>query len=192
MHVAREHNLQKSDSSASQRCVQTTAKSPSYDRDMPNHTLFRTSAVSRGGARLALGAAILACALPLAACDTGVDPRQPSTSSPSESAASESPTDDAGALDPTGKWTSPEAGDPFLEFAEDGSLKGSDGCNAISTTWKVEDDTVTIESFMSTQKACAGVDTWLSKAASASIEGNVMNVMDGQGKVIGGLEKEDK
>ncbi|MGO2036297.1 MAG: META domain-containing protein [Brevibacterium sp.] len=159
---------------------------------MPNHTLFRTSAVSRGGARLALGAVVLACALPLAACYTGVDPRQPSTSSPSESASSESPTDDAGTLDPTGKWTSPEAGDPFLEFAEDGSLKGSDGCNAISTTWKVEDDTVTIESFMSTQKACAGVDTWLSKAASASIKGNVMKVMDGQGKVIGGLEKEDK
>lgn len=192
MHVAREHNLQKSDSRASRRLFQTTTKTARYDRDMPNHTLFRTTALPRSGTRLALAAVVLACALPLVACDTGVDPRQPNTSSPSESAAGESPTDDAGALDPTGKWTSPEAGDPFLEFADDGSLKGSDGCNAISTTWKVEDDTVSIESFMSTQKACAGVDTWLSKAASASIEGNVMKVMDGQGKVIGGLEKEDK
>ena len=44
----------------------------------------------------------------------------------------------------------------------------------------------------STQKACAGVDTWLSKASTATIEGNVMKVKDSNGKVIGGLEKEDK
>lgn len=159
---------------------------------MPNHTLLRPLPTSRTVSRLALGVAALALTLPLAACDTGVDPRDPGSASPSESAASASPSDDAAATDPVGKWSSPEAGDPFLEFAEDGSLKGSDGCNAISTSWNAEDGKITIDSFMSTQKACAGVDTWLSKASSATIEGDVMKVEDSNGKVIGGLEKEDK
>lgn len=159
---------------------------------MPNHTMLRTLAPTRPTSRLALGLAALALTLPLAACDTGNDPRNPSSPSPTESSETTSPSDDASKLDPTGKWTSPEKGDPFLEFAEDGSLEGSDGCNAIVTSWKVEGDEIAIDSFMSTQKACAGVDTWLSKASTATIEGNVMKVKDSNGKVIGGLEKEDK
>ena len=159
---------------------------------MPNHTMLRTLAPTRPTSRLALGLAALALTLPLAACDTGNDPRNPSSPSPTESSETTSPSDDASKLDPTGKWTSPEKGDPFLEFAEDGSLEGSDGCNAIVTSWKAEGDEIAIDSFMSTQKACAGVDTWLSKASTATIEGNVMKVKDSNGKVIGGLEKEDK
>lgn len=158
---------------------------------MPNHTLLRSRPTSRTVTRLALGAAALALTFPLAACDTGVDPRDPGSASPSESAGSASASQDASASDPVGKWTSPEAGDPFLEFAEDGSLEGSDGCNAIATSWKAEDDEIVIDSFMTTQKACAGVDTWLSKASTATIEGNVMKVKDSNGKVIGGLEKEE-
>ncbi|SMX69708.1 Heat shock protein HslJ [Brevibacterium linens ATCC 9172] len=160
-------------------------------RDMPNHTTLRTPAPARPASRLALGLAALALTLPLAACDTGVDPRNPD-SSPTESSETASPGEEASDLDPVGKWTSPEAGDPFLEFAEDGSLEGSDGCNAIVTSWKVEGDEIAIDSFMTTQKACAGVDTWLSKASTATIEGDVMKIMDSNGKVIGGLEKEDK
>ncbi|WP_209325220.1 META domain-containing protein [Brevibacterium renqingii] len=159
---------------------------------MSNHTPLRTTAVSRNLSRFALGVAALALTLPLAACDTGVDPRNPSSSAPSESTGAASPSKDASTIDPVGKWTSPEKGDPFLEFSDDGSLKGSDGCNAIATTWKVEGDEIIIESFMTTQKACAGVDPWLSKASTATIEGNVMKVEDSNGKVIGGLEKEDK
>ncbi|UVI37536.1 META domain-containing protein [Brevibacterium spongiae] len=159
---------------------------------MPKHTLLRPLPTSRMAARLALGVGAFALTFSLAACDTGVDPRNPDTPSPSESASSESPSEGADSLDPVGKWTSPEAGDPFLEFAEDGSLEGSDGCNAIVTTWKAENEEIVIDSFMSTQKACAGVDTWLSKASTATIEGDVMKVKDSNGKVIGGLEKEDK
>ena len=161
-------------------------------RDMPNHTKLRPLAAVRPASRLALGLAALALTLPLAACDTGNDPRNPDSSSPTEISETASPGEEASDLDPTGKWTSPEKGDPFLEFAEDGSLEGSDGCNAIATSWKVEGDEITIDSFMSTQKACAGVDIWLSKASTATIEGDVMKIMDSNGKVIGGLEKEDK
>ena len=92
-------------------------------RGMPNHTTLRTLAATRPASRLALGLAALALTLPLAACDTGVDPRNPSSPSPTESSETTSPSDDASKLDPTGKWSSPEKGDPFLEFAEDGSLE---------------------------------------------------------------------
>lgn len=161
-------------------------------RGMSNHTSLRTPATPRLASRLALGIATLALALPLAACDSGTDPQDPSSPTPSESTETSSPSDDAAAPDPVGKWTSPEKGDPFLEFSDDGSLKGSDGCNAIVTTWEVKDDEIAIDPFMTTQKACAGVDPWLSKASSATIEGTVMKVQDSNGKVIGGLEKEEK
>jgi heat shock protein HslJ len=161
-----------------------------YHRGMPNHISLRTLAASRTVSRLALGIAAAALTLPLAACDTGVDPRDPNSPPASEASESASASGDA-AVDPVGRWTSPEAGDPYLEFLDDGSLEGSDGCNVIATTWEVEDDEIVIDSFMTTQKACSGVDPWLSKAATATIEGNVMKVEDSNGKVIGGLEKED-
>ncbi|MCM1014202.1 META domain-containing protein [Brevibacterium sp. XM4083] len=140
------------------------------------------------GLRRVFGAVALAATLPLAACSTGSPAESPTSSAPSETA---SQTGSAAAeLDPTGRWSSPEAGDPFLEFADDGTLTGSDGCNRIQTSWTLDGDTIVIESFTSTQKACAGVDAWLSKAATATVEGDVMTVKDGQGSVIGGLEKD--
>jgi heat shock protein HslJ len=158
---------------------------------MPNHISLRTLAASRTVSRLALGVAAAALTLPLAACDTGSRSQGPEfPGSASEASESASASGEA-AVDPVGRWTSPEAGDPYLEFLDDGSLEGSDGCNVIATTWEVEDDEIVIDSFMTTQKACSGVDPWLSKAATATIEGNVMKVEDSNGKVIGGLEKED-
>src|SRR5699024_5927878 len=115
------------------------------------------------------------------------DPNSPPASEASESASASGDS----AVDPVGRWTSPEAGDPYLEFLEDGSLEGSDGCNVIATTWEVEGDEIDIDSFMTTRKACSGVDPWWSRAATAIIDGNVMKVEDSDGQVIGGLEKED-
>ena len=80
--------------------------------------------------------------------------------------------------------------EPKLAFTMDFPLvSGSDGCNAIDTTWTVEGDEITIEPFATTQKACPG-DQWLSKASTATIDGEVMTFKDDQGSVIGGLEKE--
>ena len=133
---------------------------------------------------------MLAMVLPLAACGTGNEPSEPTSSAPTESGDTAEPTDDAGSTpDPIGKWSSPETGEPFLDFAENGDLSGSDGCNVIKTTWEVDGDKVLISSFVAGQKACPG-DQWLANATSATIDGNVMKVMDGEGEVIGGLEKE--
>ena len=187
MRVAREHNLQKLNWQAIFRVLHGAVNAGRYDRCMLNLTANRPSATFKR----ALGVAVLGLVLPLAACGPGSEPSEPTSSAPTET---NTPSDsaDSSALDPTGKWTSPEAGDPFLEFSEDGHVEGTDGCNAIKTTWEVDGDKVIITPFTSTQKACAGVDTWLSGAVSATIDGNVMKVMDGKGKVIGGLEKEEK
>ena len=142
----------------------------------------------RPSLRLLLGAVALSATLPLTACANGAEPSEPTSSSASDPST---PSGTASAtVDPAGKWTSPEAGEPFLEFNDDGSVSGSDGCNAIKTSWTLDGDTITIEPFTTTQRACAGVDAWLSKAATATIEGDIMTVKDGQGSVIGGLEKQ--
>src|SRR5699024_11570669 len=122
-----------------------------------NHISLRTLAASRTVSRLALGIAAAALTLPLAACDTGVDPRDPNSPPASEASESASASGDA-AVDPVGRWTSPEAGDPYLEFIDDGSLEGSDGCNVMETTWEAGTDEIVRDTFLSAQKACSGWD----------------------------------
>lgn len=151
------------------------------------HTANRPSAAFRR----VIGVAVLGLVLPLAACGTGSEPSEPSSSAPTET-STPSDSADSAAIDPTGKWSSPEAGDPFLDFSADGQVKGTDGCNRIQTTWEADGDRILISPFTTTQKACAGVDTWLAKASSATIEGNVMKIADSDGNVVGGLEKEAK
>lgn len=187
MRVSREHNLQNLNWHAIHCVLHEAPKAGRYDRYMLNLTQSRPSATFRN----VIGAAVLGFVLPLAACGTGSEPSEPTSSAPTDTGAS-SDSADSTAVDPTGRWTSPEAGDPFLEFSDDGTVEGSDGCNRIQTTWEVDGDKVLITSFTTTQKACAGVDPWLSEATSATIEGNVMKVADSSGSVIGGLEKEDK
>lgn len=187
MRVAGEHNLQNLSSQAIRAFSMNLSIGSRYDRDMLIHTENRPSATFRR----VLGVAVLGLVLPLAACGTGSEPSEPTSSAPTET-STPSDSADSAAIDPTGKWTSPEAGEPFLEFSEDGQVTGSDGCNRIQTTWEVDGDKILITPFTTTQKACAGVDMWLSKVSSVTIEGNVMKVADSGGDVVGGLEKEDK
>lgn len=187
MGVAGEHNLQNLNCHSACCLLHVADKPGRYDRCMLNHTEISPSATLRR----AIGVAILGLVLPLAACGPGAEPSEP-TSSASTETSTPSDSADSAAVDPTGRWASPESGDPYLEFSADGQVKGSDGCNRIQTTWEANGDKVLITPFTTTQKACAGVDMWLSKAASATIEGNVMKVADSGGNVVGGLEKEDK
>lgn len=187
MRVDREHNLQNLNWHAMRCLLHAPLKAARYDRCMLNLTENRPSAALRR----VIGAAVLGLVLPLAACGTGSEPSEPTSSAPTET-STPSDSADSAAIDPTGKWASPEAGDPFLEFSADGQVKGTDGCNRIQTTWEVDGDKILISPFTTTQKACAGVDTWLSKASSATIEGNVMKIADSDGNIVGGLEKEAK
>ena len=105
-------------------------------------------------------------------------------------------SDDVGMTDDgiTGVWgATPESGDPYLALAEAGNLSGSDGCNRLIGGWSADDDTtVTFTEIGSTRMACEGVDTWLSAAASATLDGTTMTVFDASGADIGTLVKHDE
>lgn len=90
-----------------------------------------------------------------------------------------------------GAWGSSteETGVPFLVLGEDMTAVGSDGCNAISTTYTVEGDTVTLEPFLSTLKQCIGVDQWLGGVSTLTLSGDEFIVLDKQGAEIGRLPR---
>lgn len=88
-----------------------------------------------------------------------------------------------------GTWGDKTKGSPWLTLADDETVTGSDGCNGIGSTFTVEDGVVTLAPFFSTQMACTGVDTWLSKIKSVSVEGDTMTVLNSAGDVIGTLPR---
>jgi len=93
--------------------------------------------------------------------------------------------------DVTGKWAEPDSKPPVnLELAAGGSVSGTDGCNQMNGSWKLDGSTVTFGPFSATMMACADVDTWLSGASSATVDGDTMTVLDEKDKKIGTLEKQ--
>jgi heat shock protein HslJ len=101
-------------------------------------------------------------------------------------ACGDSGSDEASAV---GTWGSTEAMQPNLEIAEDGTVSGTDGCNQLSGSWEETDDGVTFGPFAATQMICGDVDTWLSSAASATVDGDELVVKDQSGTEIGTLER---
>jgi len=92
--------------------------------------------------------------------------------------------------DVTGEWSQPKS-EPlvYLELVESGTVSGSDGCNQLNGTWKIDGSTIEFGAFSATMMACEDVDTWLSAASSATVSGDEMTVLDDGGKEIGTLEK---
>ncbi|WP_449281029.1 META domain-containing protein [Leucobacter sp.] len=88
-----------------------------------------------------------------------------------------------------GEWTSDEQGNPTLDFADDGTVRGTDGCNGISSTYTVERDRVLVEKFAATLMACPGVDDWLRAVREVSVDGDTMTVRNGAGEEIGTLQR---
>ena len=94
---------------------------------------------------------------------------------------------------PVGVWgATPDSGDAYLELTDDGSLAGSDGCNRLIGGWSAENETtITFTALGSTRMACEGVDTWLSDAASAELDGKTLTVLGASGDSIGTLTKQE-
>lgn len=88
-----------------------------------------------------------------------------------------------------GSWISNEPGTPHLNFASDGSVTGSDGCNGISTRFNVDGDTARLDPSMGTLMACQGVDDWLRGVKEVRIDGDELRVFDGSGAEIGTLHR---
>ncbi|MFC8303544.1 META domain-containing protein [Specibacter sp. NPDC057265] len=74
-------------------------------------------------------------------------------------------------------------------FDQAGFVSGSDGCNRLSGQWFLVGDELSFQQLSGTMMACDGVDTWLSKAAGADIDGDVMTVTDGAGQTLGKLDR---
>lgn len=92
--------------------------------------------------------------------------------------------------DVVGTWTSDEKGKPTLTFDDAGKVSGTDGCNGIGSTYKVEGDRVLIESFVSTMMACPGVDDWLRGVREVQLSGDELQVFNSSGAEIGTLQRE--
>lgn len=89
-----------------------------------------------------------------------------------------------------GKWNSPKPGSAaFLDIAADGSLTGSDGANRISTTWTSDDSGATVESFLTTQRAAQGMETWVGRTRRVEADGDQLTVFDQAGNHIGALTR---
>ncbi|WP_051640072.1 META domain-containing protein [Cellulomonas sp. URHE0023] len=93
--------------------------------------------------------------------------------------------------DVTGQWVESDS-DPVvkLELKDDGSVSGSDGCNQLNGTWTIDGSDIKFGAFAATMMACADVDTWLSGASTATVDGDAMTVLGDSGKEIGTLDKQ--
>jgi heat shock protein HslJ len=94
-------------------------------------------------------------------------------------------------IDPGGSWgDTSDTAEPSLTLADDGSLTGTDGCNRLSGSWRLEDDDlVYFDAVASTRMACEDVDTWLEGLSQATISGSTMTITGADGAEIGTLER---
>lgn len=101
-----------------------------------------------------------------------------------------------------GRWEAEDPATAFLEFRDaaagggllggkpgEGTLSGSDGCNGVGGWYTPDGVTATIRRGLNTLKACPGVNTWLSKAASVRADGTTLHVYDRAGDEIGVLTR---
>lgn len=95
----------------------------------------------------------------------------------------------SGSGDVEGAWGSSEGGQPQLELNEDGTLNGTDGCNRFSGSWELEDGVISFGEVASTLMACEDVDTWLNGLSTATVDGDILRVLDVSEAEIGTLER---
>ncbi|MFF1876720.1 META domain-containing protein [Leifsonia sp. NPDC058230] len=88
-----------------------------------------------------------------------------------------------------GSWGTVQPGQPSLTIASDGDFNGTDGCNALAGTGKLDGDTYVFGPFASTLVACEGVTPWLNLAATATVADNTLTVFRTDGTQIGTLDK---
>lgn len=88
-----------------------------------------------------------------------------------------------------GRWESPEPGRPWLSFAGDDTVTGSDGCNDIQSTYMAVATGAIVEPFVSTLKACIGVDPWLRGMSTVALRGGRLVVCDAAGVKLGELQR---
>ncbi|MBL3700912.1 META domain-containing protein [Leucobacter luti] len=89
----------------------------------------------------------------------------------------------------TGTWSGTGENAPSLEISEDGAFAGTDGCNRMVGSGEVAEQSFEFGQFATTRKFCEGVDTWLSLAGSATVDGDTLTVLDADGAELGTLTR---
>lgn len=89
-----------------------------------------------------------------------------------------------------GSWGQTGNGQPNLTIADDGSFQGTDGCNRMTGQGAISGGVFDFGAIASTSMACTGVDTWLSQADTAKVEGTGLVVYGTSGAKIGTLPKQ--
>lgn len=89
-------------------------------------------------------------------------------------------------------WGTPDTeGKPVITFTADGGLGGNDGCNVFGGNWSETQNGVEISDVFSTMMFCEGVDTWLTEANAAVVDGDTITFSDEDGKELGSLDKSE-
>lgn len=88
-----------------------------------------------------------------------------------------------------GTWEGSGKQAPSLEIEDGGAFSGNDGCNTLMGEGVVEGEAFNFGQFASTRKLCEDVDTWLSLASSATVDGDTLTVLDRDGDKIGTLKR---
>lgn len=90
---------------------------------------------------------------------------------PESSQSPDAPGTDAAAQF-VGTWVDPD-GLGYLTFNEDGSVRGSDACNGIGSTYSVNGGATTVEPFATTMMACSeGWSQWLLQVTTVEVSDN--------------------
>lgn len=85
-------------------------------------------------------------------------------------------------------WGDPDVSDkPSINFETDGGVNGTDGCNRVMGSWSEEDGTVDLGALASTMMFCEGVDTWLTTATTAKLDGGSLVFFNPGGEEVGTL-----
>lgn len=86
-----------------------------------------------------------------------------------------------------GTWVESAPGTSELVLEDSGELHGTDGCNQLSGQWVPDGGTVIFDQVAITMRACPDMDTWLGGLSSATVDGELMYVLDESGTEIGML-----
>ncbi|MYM20387.1 META domain-containing protein [Brevibacterium sp. 5221] len=89
-----------------------------------------------------------------------------------------------------GTWGSDEKGHPHLTFNADGSVEGTDGCNGIHTTFTKTDGGAELKPYMTTLRACVGVNSWLRNPRRAVLDGDELILFNAKAEKLGALHFE--
>lgn len=90
-----------------------------------------------------------------------------------------------------GRWEERDNGDAFLEFFDDGTVKGTTGCNGIFTRYTLNSNpgrnAARLEDYATTARGCPDVDEWLAEGREVEFDDTQMTVKDHNGKEVGKL-----